>query len=188
DEYRQQIKNQALRVRLVNRQVKSKIVITDDDIRAAYEKNKTEYGGETLYRLRQIIVLPSVGGEQDQQKMEMILLKLTEGAAFADLAHEYSDGPMAENGGLLGEFKLDDLATQIQSALKGLQTGEHTPIMKTERGLQIFYIDDIKILAGKSLEEATPEIEDRLYDQIVNRKFQNWLSELRERSHIRIVR
>jgi peptidyl-prolyl cis-trans isomerase SurA len=46
DEYRTQMKNQILRVRLVNREVKSKIVITDEDIRAYYEKNKAQYVGE----------------------------------------------------------------------------------------------------------------------------------------------
>jgi peptidyl-prolyl cis-trans isomerase SurA len=60
--------------------------------------------------------------------------------------------------------------------------------METDRGLQLFYIDDIKVVAGKSLKEAAPEIEDKLYDQIVNRKFSEWLSELRERSHIKIIR
>ncbi len=188
DEYRQQIKNKILRSRLVNRQIKSKIVITEEDIRAVYEKNKAAYGGETLYRLRQIIVDPSAGRMQAQQKMEMILLKLNEGMAFADLAREFSDGPTAADGGLLGEFKIDDLSAQIRNALKGLKIGEHTPIMETGRGLQIFYIDDIKVAAGKSLEEATPEIEDKLYDQIVNRKFASWLSELRDRSHIKIIR
>ena len=46
DEYRTQMKNQILRVRLVNREVKSKIVITEEDIQAFYEENKAQYVGE----------------------------------------------------------------------------------------------------------------------------------------------
>ena len=61
DEYRQEVKIKILRSRLVNRQVKSKIVITDEDIRAVYEKNKANYGGEELYRLRQIIISTAGG-------------------------------------------------------------------------------------------------------------------------------
>ena len=188
DEYRLEIKTKILRTRLVNRQVKSKIVITEEDIQAVYEKNKAAYGGEELYRLRQIIVSTAEGDAQAQETMEMILIKLGEGAAFADLAREYSDGPTAAEGGLLGEFKLEDLADQIRSALKGLKAGSHTSIMKTGRGLQLFYIDEIIVKAGKSLEEVRPDIEGKLYDQIVNRKFKLWLSELRERSHIKIIR
>lgn len=188
EDYRQKIRSQILRTRLVNRQIKSKIVITEEDIQAVYEKNLADYGGETLYRLRQILVSLSDGEAQSQQKMEMILVKFGEGTAFADLAREYSDGPTATAGGLVGEFKLDDLATPIRNALTGLKAGEHTSIIKTDRGLQIFYIDEIKVIAGQSLEQMKPEIESKLYDQIVNRKFQSWLLELRERSHIKIIR
>ncbi|MDJ0720440.1 MAG: SurA N-terminal domain-containing protein [Desulfobacterales bacterium] len=188
DDYREQVKNKILRSRLVNRQVKSKIVITDEDIRAAYEEKKAEYGGDTHVRLRQIVVIPSEGPIEAQQRMQSVLLKLDEGLAFADVAREFSDGPTAADGGFLGEFKVDDLSDQIRGALKGLKTGDHTSILETGRGLQLFYVDDIRLVAGKSLEEAAPEIEDKLYDQIVNRKFADWLAELRERSHIRIIR
>ena len=188
DDYREEVKNKILRARLVNRQVKSKIVITEEDIRAVYEKERAAYGADTYVRLRQIVVVPVEGRLQAQQKMEAILLKLDEGAAFADVAREFSDGPTAADGGLLGEFKADDLSRQIRAALKGLKSGDHTSIMETDRGLQLFYVDDIKLVAGKSLEEAAPEIEGKLYDQIVNRKFASWLSELRERSHIKIIR
>lgn len=188
DDYREQIKNKILRSRLVNRQVKSKIVITDEDIRAVYEKNKAEYGSDTYVRLRQIVVVSSEDPLQAQQRMQTVLLKLDEGLAFGDVAREFSDGPTAADGGLLGEFKVDDLSDKIRAALKGLKTGDHTSIMDTDSGLQLFYIEDIRLEAGKSLEEAAPEIEDKLYDRIVNRKFSNWLAELRERSHIRIIR
>ena len=188
DEYRQQIKNQILRSRLVNRQVKSKIVITDDDIRAIYEQNPGKYGGQKEYRLRQIIITPAEGEAQARQKMELVLAKLEAGEDFAALAREYSEGPMASDGGLLGAFKLEDLADQIRNALQGLEAGEYTPVLRTGRGLQLFYVDELKITAGKSMEQAKPEIEGQLYDQIVNRKFKNWLSDLRERSHIKIIR
>ncbi len=188
DEYRQDIKDQILRSRLVNRQIKSKIVITEEDIEAYYAQNRAEYGGEMLYHLRQIVVSLEGGEDQARKKMEAVLGKFSEGAAFADLAREYSDGPTAADGGYLGEFKVEDLAAAIRSALQGLKAGEHTPIIKIGRGLQVFYIEDIKAKEDQTLEAMKPEIERKLYDQIVNRKFKSWLSELRDRSHIKIIR
>lgn len=188
DEYRQDIRSQILRTRLVNRQIKSKIVITEEDIEAYYEQNRSDLGGGAVCRLRQIVVNLEGGEEQAQQKMAMVLGKLSEGVVFADLAREYSDGPTAADGGYLGEFNIDDLATAIRTALKGLKAGEHTQVMKTGRGLQVFYIEDIKSQASQELEEMKPEIERKLYDQIVNRKFKSWLSELRDRSHIKVIR
>ena len=39
----------------------------------------------------------------------------------------------------------------------------------------------------KSLEAAMPEIEEKLFNQIVDERFRSWLSELRENSYIRIM-
>ena len=41
---------------------------------------------------------------------------------------------------------------------------------------------------GKTLEEVSNDIENILYDQIVNQKFITWLTDLRARSHIKIIR
>ena len=56
EEYRKKIKSQILRTRLVNLKVKSKIVITNEDVKAYYEEHIEEYGGKQKYHLRNIIM------------------------------------------------------------------------------------------------------------------------------------
>jgi peptidyl-prolyl cis-trans isomerase SurA len=75
----------------------------------------------------------------------------------------------------------------LQEAMKDLKPGEYTPVLDTDQGLQIFYLQDIEVVPGKSLEEASDEIEQELYKEIVNEKFQSWLEDLRKRSHIKII-
>jgi peptidyl-prolyl cis-trans isomerase SurA len=87
----------------------------------------------------------------------------------------------------LGLFKLDALAPDIQNAIKGTKVGEYTNVIDTDQGLQIFYIKDVVQTAGKTLELATPEIESKLFKEIVDSKFSKWLDELRQRSHIQII-
>ncbi len=77
---------------------------------------------------------------------------------------------------------------EIQDALKGLQSGQHTAILSNDRGLQIFYVEQVHQTADRALEDVAAEIEDQLFNDIVNQKFQSWLSELRERSHVKIIR
>jgi len=55
-EYRAQIKEQVQRTRLVNYQVKSKIVITEEEIQAYYDSHPEEYGGKVSYHLRNILM------------------------------------------------------------------------------------------------------------------------------------
>jgi len=193
DDYRERMKNQILRVRLVNREVKSKIVITDEDIRAYYEKNRSQYVGEGSVHLRQIVMaMPSMGSEEEKQavrdRMALVREKAENGEPFGDLAREYSESPDAKDGGELGTFELNDLAPQILKSISGLKGGEVSDVLETERGLQLFYIDELIAGEGKTLEEVSMEIENILYDEIVNRKFMTWLNDLRERSHIKIIR
>ncbi|MBW1745919.1 MAG: hypothetical protein JRG74_13620, partial [Deltaproteobacteria bacterium] len=55
-------------------------------------------------------------------------------------------------------------------------------------GYQIFYIQEIVDAPGKSLEEASLEIEDILYKEIVDKKFSSWIDELRKRSYIKTIK
>lgn len=193
DEYRTQMKNQILRMRLVNREVKSKIVITEEDIRAYYEKNRDRYAGEGRVHLRQIIMTPSAPANEAEkrtmrEKMTAIRQEVIDGASFAELAREYSASPLAQEGGDLGTFKMSDLAPYILNALAGLQAGDVTEVVENDRGIQLFYIEALDEGQGKPLAEVSAEIENILYDEIVNQKFTTWLGELRERSHIKIIR
>lgn len=82
---------------------------------------------------------------------------------------------------------MKDLSPPIRRALEGLKPGEHSSIVDTEQGFQIFYLESIEEGDAEALESARSEIENRLYNEIVNDKFSEWLTELRERSHIKII-
>jgi peptidyl-prolyl cis-trans isomerase SurA len=192
EEYRERIKEQILRSKLVNYQIKSKIVITNEDIEAYFQKNQIQYGGEKTYRLRSII-LESDGLSSDfgdtglKDKKETIFAELKSGQSFGVVAKAYSESSFASEGGYLGEFKYSTLSPQLQEAVKDLKTGDLTDWLETDYGEQLFFIESATQSSGKSLEEATPEIEKKLFTEIVNEKFSAWLEELRRRSHIKTI-
>ena len=193
DDYRKRLKEQILRENLINLEVVSKIVITPGDIQAYYEKHADLYAGKKQYHLRNIIMPVAPDDEEEfrrgiLQKMELVLERLKKGQSFETLAKTYSVSPFAAEGGDLGFFNIDQLSPQIQEALKGLTAGEYTSILDTEQGFQIFFIENILSAKGKSLAEATPEIQEKVYKTIVDQKFQEWLDNLRKRSHIKIMK
>jgi peptidyl-prolyl cis-trans isomerase SurA len=193
ESYRKQLKEQILRGRLVTMQVKSKIVITEKDVRAYYEDHQANYQGTKRVHLRNIVMPHSASGdelenEETLRQMKKVFDALEAGSDFSDMAKQYSKSPLAAEGGDLGEFDLESLADKIKDAIKDLETGQHTPIIDTEQGYQIFYIEDVKLSDTKTLEEVTGEIEDKLYNEIVDRNFKKWLEDLRSRSHIKIVK
>ncbi|MGM0453172.1 MAG: peptidylprolyl isomerase [Thermodesulfobacteriota bacterium] len=193
ESYRKEIKNQIQRNRLVNRKVKSSIVITDSDVRQYYENHREKYGGKTRYRLRNIFMpYPQYGDRQDREKvreeMEAVLDKLENGADFNEMARTHSDGPNAEDGGELGNFAVKDLSDKVRPVIENLEAGQFSDVIETERGFQIFYLEDVITSQGQSFEDVSAEIEKELYDQAVNRKFENWVQSLREEAHIKIIR
>ena len=192
EDYRQQVKKQLLRVKLVNREVRSKIVITDEDIKAYYESHPSDYAGEKKYLLHNIYTrLPAVASDQDRQLalglMEAILQELENGKPFAALTVEYTGVTAMVESSKLGYFKLDELSEQLQRAVGSMQAGTYTPILESDFGYQIVYLETIDEIGGKSLEEVSAEIYQKLYEEIVDQKYETWLQVLRERSHIKII-
>jgi peptidyl-prolyl cis-trans isomerase SurA len=192
DDYRKQIKDKMLRARLVNREVKSKIVITDEDIKAYYEAHLEEYGGHTKYELRHILIkvsptADSTEKEHARQKIDYIYKLLQEGKSFAQLASEYSEAPSAARNGQLGVFDLSILSEQIKQALTGLDAKQVSKVVESEQGYQIFYIDSVIQSGGKGIDDVRADIQEKLFADVVDQKFNEWIKDLRQRSHIQIM-
>jgi peptidyl-prolyl cis-trans isomerase SurA len=192
EEYREKIKGQILRERLVNLKVKSKIVITKEDIRAYYEKHIDEYVGKPKYHLRNIILKVPLFTDDTKKleikkKMDAILEKLKSGESFEALAAKYSESPAASDGGDLGKFEFDSLSPQLQKAIEKIKPGEFTPVLDTDLGYQILFLENIVNAKGKTLEEVTPEIESKLYNETIDEKYGTWIGELRKQSVIKII-
>jgi peptidyl-prolyl cis-trans isomerase SurA len=192
DEYRKQIKEKMLRARLVNRQVKSKIVITDEDIQSYYDVHKNEYGVHTKYELRHILIKYPPTADADEKKdalarIDQIHDALQKGESFEELARKYSEAPSAERNGSLGVFEISILSDPIKQALRGLEAKQFTKVVDTEQGYQIFFVESLVQSGGRSIEEVRSEIHEKLFADVVDRKFNEWIKELRQRSHIQIL-
>jgi peptidyl-prolyl cis-trans isomerase SurA len=193
EEYRKNLKQQLLRNKLVNREIKSKIVITEDDISNYYNAHRENYAGEMKYHIWNIFIRPSQFADSSTQrlaleKMEAVVTKLTQGQSFESLAVEEPDSPMAPQGADLGLYRLDELSPQLQKAVKDMKAGDYSPILKTEMGYQIIYVQKIVETDSKSVAEVKSEIQETLYNEAVDNKFQTWLKDLRKRSHIKIIK
>ena len=190
EEYRKNIKEQILRAKLVNREIKSKIVITKQDVKSYYETHSDKYCGEKKYRLQNIIMKVSSFADKAkkfsiQKRMEAVLAKLKAGQPFEEMAKSYSESSGTCN---LGLFAINELSPQLQEAIKGLGVGEFTSVLDTDYGYQIFYISEVVDSPGKSLEEVTAEIEEKLFREIVDKKFRSWLDDLHKKAHIKIIK
>lgn len=191
EQYRGELRRQILRSRLVNRKVKSSIVITDEDIDRYYKENPEKYGGKPRYKIRNIL-LPGTDKDSNdpeiRRRIKKIREQLDEGVSFGTLAEKYSQGPNADEGGELGEFAIHDLARDLRPVIGDLNEGEVSDAVETRQGIQLFYVEKIIEAPSEPLASVAAEIEEKLYNEQVNEKYRAWLESLRENAHIRIFR
>jgi peptidyl-prolyl cis-trans isomerase SurA len=126
--------------KVLNKEVSSKINITDQDINDYYNAHKGEFNFiEPQYHLAQIMVTPAPNPQAHNQndkaqneaearkKVQMIANRLDSGDDFATLAMKYSEDPETSgNGG--------DLGTVQESGLKGTDPATRDAVMRLKPG------------------------------------------------------
>jgi peptidyl-prolyl cis-trans isomerase SurA len=172
----------------VNREVKSKIVITKEDIKAYYDSHQEKYAGDKKYYLWNLFIKASeIDRNEALKKMKSVASKLKQGSSFESLVRELNESSSAVKGTDLGLYRRDELSKQLREVVSKLKSNEFSEILETNFGYQIIYVQQIQDTPAKPIEEVEDEIQKILYDEFVDNKYQEWLEELRARSYIRII-
>ncbi len=187
DKFREGVKKELERSRLIERTLKSKVVITDQQVEA-YLKNDS---GESLpgsQRIRLgIIFLPA--DEKNKADVEKtgreVLEKLKSGSDFRSLAKQYSKGPAVEDGGDIGFMSPDELAPYIAEGIKGLKREEISGLVRGPNGYYLLKVFDVEVLKqNKSDPSLREKVRRELYQKEVNRKFEEWVRNLEAKAFI----
>jgi len=132
--------------KVMNKEVSSKINITDQDITDYFNAHKGEFNLiEPTYHLAQIMVTPAPNPQAQNQndkaqneaearkKVQMIANRLDSGDDFATLAMKYSEDPETSgNGGDLGtvrESGLKETDPATRDAVMKLKPGQYSPVI-----------------------------------------------------------
>ena len=192
EEYRKEVKLQIQRSKLVNREVRSKVVITQADIKDYYEKNRLKYGGGKQYYLWNLFVkLPSNPVPADLQAakelLQEALAEVNRGRSFEELVRRNADGAKGIQGAELGLFRIDELTPQLRDAVQDMKPGQVSAIVESDFGYQVVYVQQINETAGKPMAQVEAEIQEILFRERVDSRFAAWLDDLRKHSHIKIM-
>jgi peptidyl-prolyl cis-trans isomerase C len=115
---------------LLRRKVEAATQVSDDEVRKAYEENKSLLSAETVGVSH--IMLKS------ESDAEAVQVELKGGKAFAEVAKEKSqDRGSAENGGDLGTVGRGQTEPEFEAAAFALKEGEVSGIVKTQYGYHI---------------------------------------------------
>ena len=98
--------------------------------------------------------------------------------------------PSAADGGDLGSFQPDEMAASMREIVLKLKPGEVSPIIETENGYQFFKLvssQEGEIIAKESYESVKEQIREKLYQQAMEQRFNEWLKSIREKAYIKIL-
>ena len=150
--------------------------VTEEALQKIYSETKSEMASGDQIKARHILL------DSEEKAME-IIKKLQAGGEFAKLASEYSTGPSAASGGDLGWFGEGQMVPEFSKAAFALNPGDIvTKPVKTQFGWHIILVEDRKVSAPPSFDEAK--------EQLASTMSQKLLKELIEtlRTKAKIVR
>ena len=141
-QFREEIRNEMVTVRLREREVDSKLVISDGEVdNYLADQTKAGTGGEE-YQLAHILLrAPESASPEQLQKLrlrgEQALKRAQAGESFAQLSAAFSDAPDALQGGDLGWRPLERLPALYAEAGSKLQAGQVSPLLRSSAGFHI---------------------------------------------------
>jgi len=190
DQYRVQVRADIERANLINREIRTKVNVSPEEVERYYKAHLDEYGSTAKVTARLIsLQVPPGASEADKAeiraKAEEVHKLAAEGGNFAKLAKEYSQGPAAEEGGDIGEIQPDEMRPEFAKAAKSLEPGQLSPLIVTPDGFHILKIEKTSGEKHRPLAEVSEEIKEKLYKEAMETRYDRWLNQdLRARHHV----
>ncbi|ASJ72200.1 peptidylprolyl isomerase [Granulosicoccus antarcticus] len=147
DLFRQNIEQELLMQRLIEREVQSRIRVSQQEIDDYVDSIKNDAEEQQRYRIQHILlaVPESATAEQmtdAESRAEEVLTRLRAGDDFAEVATALSDGARALQGGDLGWRTLQELPEFLSTALKDMSPGDLSEPLRSANGLHVIRLSD----------------------------------------------
>lgn len=186
DELRSELRKGLTINKLVNKEITSKISVTDAEIKTFYEKNKASFNLPESYHILHILTTPAADPElhngnnddakspdEAKQKAARLLKEVQGGRDFGVVAKESSEDPSSgPNGGDLNYQPLqalENIDPRLAQAVQKMRVGETYPqVIETKYGFHI-----VKLMekdAGGQKDLTDPRVQQSVREAIFNRK------------------
>ena len=181
-QYRKNLKRQLIRLKVMNERVRSRVNVTEEEVRARYEQRAREGGSELRFQVSHVVVPVGEGASAIQvaakrQEAETLRASLT--------PENFKARASQLGGGDLGWLSQGDLPEELERALLPLNAGEISDPVRGGSGFHIFFLQDRQVGAGfPSYEEMKQELYREMLDAAMLRQEKIFLDEMRRKAVI----
>lgn len=173
--------------RLLARQVRSSIILSEDDITNYYQANQAKFERTPEAEIHHVLF--AVGSDQDEAKIRTLvddaLAKIRAGADFVETAKQYSESAGVSGADLL-TVRHGELASEIEAAAFGLPPGGVSAPIRTAGGFHLIKVEKVRAEPVAPLAEVREAIREQLFQERFEGKRKEYLAGLRTRSSIQV--
>jgi len=145
--FREELRNEILIARLKEREVYSKILITDAEIDNYLKNEQSQTGKDEEYSLAHILIMVPEQASPEQIKAkrtiaEKALEQIKGGADFRQVSAGVSDAQNALDGGLLGWRTASRLPQIFVESVKSMKVGDVSAVLRSANGFHLIKLVD----------------------------------------------
>jgi peptidyl-prolyl cis-trans isomerase SurA len=190
--YRDMLKKTLARRKLVAAQVRPKVKISDEDIKAEYARWAKAESSDPEVHARHILVqvaanAPADAVEKARQKALGLAAEARKpGVDFAQLAKQKSEGPSASDGGDLGYFRRGVMVPEFDKVAFTLKEGEVGDPIRTKFGWHVIKLEEKRAVGVKSFDEMKDELRDKMLMGQLEKYTEDYVQELKQGAAVEI--
>lgn len=145
--FREDIRNEILLARLREREVDNRINVTETEVDNYFTTQASQTNGQDEYDISHILIRTKEDSSPEElqklkSKAEQALKQLQSGTDFAQVSAAFSDAPNALEGGHLGWKTSAQLPALFTEALKNVQAGQLSTILRSPNGYHILKVNE----------------------------------------------
>ncbi|MFZ5468863.1 MAG: peptidylprolyl isomerase [Myxococcota bacterium] len=184
--YRQFMKKHLAKLKLVNLKVRSKVKVSDEDLKAEYNRYARLEAEEVEVHARHLLVqLPAQASPEQVEAGRQKALTLAEeakrpGVDFAELAKQKSEGPSKADGGDLGFFRRGVMVPEFEKVAFSLPEGGVSVPVRTKFGWHVIKVVERRAIPPKPFDEVKDQLRERLTRTQLEKYTEQYIQELKK--------
>jgi len=174
---------------LFEKEITSKIVVTEAEVKKFYDENQDKFKQPESYHASHILigVKPEATPDEKQkarEKTEAIRKKILAGEDFAALAKAESSCPSSAQGGDLGFFGKGEMVPPFENATAALKPGEISGVVETQFGYHVIKLIEKKDGGVVKYDDAKDNIQNYLKQLKTQKAVNEYVAKLKSSAKI----
>lgn len=182
--YRKKLAEQITINRLVEQEVRSKVLVTEKEIDNYISENKELAKEAEGVVISHIFLRMTDDKKQVEERALDLYKRIMSGEGFSDIARQYSEDVSARVGGNMGFIKKVDISKDFMDVLAKLEVGKVSEPFWGSNGIHIIRLDEkVEIKTTQELREL---VRQRLLEEKFKKTYKDWTKALREKAYVEI--